>query len=209
MNEFCLLHSRSLRLCIASVRFLSSSVNISLTYISDMTWPILTRLGHKYQLTIPFMSYDQIWVKGHVGVKKVISPKTLLLQITGYDFHTWGVTFKSKALATKWIFQNYSQLLDICTRLVLKPPRNQFCQGFQTTQKAIFNTIGWGIQKSVILSWIIMKTNGTLVYDKRSLVSIALHNNFSDKYPKNYKGTLKFVEEPIWTFQNKTVINTI
>ena len=82
------LHSRSLRLCIASVRFLSS-VNISLTYISNMTWPILTRLGHKYQLTIPFMSYDQIGVKGHVGVKKVISLKMLLLlQITGYDHVT-------------------------------------------------------------------------------------------------------------------------
>ena len=85
------LHSRSLRLCIASVRFLSSSssVNISLTYISDMTWPILTRLGHKYRLTIPFMSYDQTGVKGHIGVtgvKKVISLKMLLLlQITGYD----------------------------------------------------------------------------------------------------------------------------
>ena len=43
-----------------------------------MTWPILTRLGHKYRLTIPFMSYDQIGVKGHVGVtgvKKVIFTK--------------------------------------------------------------------------------------------------------------------------------------
>ena len=37
-----------------------------------------------------------------------------------HDFHTWGVTFKGKALATKCLFQNYSQLLDICTRLVLK-----------------------------------------------------------------------------------------
>ena len=53
----------------------SSSVNTSKSYISDMTWPILTRLGHKYRLTIPFMSHDQIRVKGHVGVtgvKKVI-----------------------------------------------------------------------------------------------------------------------------------------
>ena len=74
------LHSRSLRLCISSVRFLSSSssVNTSKSYISDMTWPILTRLGHKYRLTIPFMSHDQIRVKGHVGVtgvKKVIFTK--------------------------------------------------------------------------------------------------------------------------------------
>ena len=71
------LHSRSRRLCFVSVRFLSS-VNISKSYISDMTWPILTRLGHKYRLTIPFMSYDQIGVKGHVGVtgvKKVIFTK--------------------------------------------------------------------------------------------------------------------------------------
>ena len=76
------LHSRSLRLCISSVWFLSSSssssVNTSKSYISDMTWPILTRLGHKYRLTIPFMSHDQIRVKGHVGVtgvKKVIFTK--------------------------------------------------------------------------------------------------------------------------------------
>ena len=72
-----LLHSRSRRLCFVSVRFLSS-VNISKSYISDMTRPILTRLGHKYRLTIPFMSYDQIGVKGHVGVtgvKKVIFTK--------------------------------------------------------------------------------------------------------------------------------------
>ena len=72
-----LLHSRSRRLCFVSVRFLSS-VNISKSFISDMTWPILTRLGHKYRLTIPFMSYDQIGVKGHVGVtgvKKVIFTK--------------------------------------------------------------------------------------------------------------------------------------
>ena len=37
-----------------------------------------------------------------------------------HDFHTWGVTFKGKALATKCIFQKYSQLWGICTRLVLK-----------------------------------------------------------------------------------------
>ena len=74
---FFFLHSRSRRLCFVSARFLSS-VNISKSYISDMTWPILTRLGHKYRLTIPFMSYDQIGVKGHVGVtgvKKVIFTK--------------------------------------------------------------------------------------------------------------------------------------
>ena len=45
----------------------SSSVNTSLTYISDITWPILTRLGHKYRLTTPFMSHNQIRVKGHIG----------------------------------------------------------------------------------------------------------------------------------------------
>ena len=37
-----------------------------------------------------------------------------------YDFRAQGVTSKSKALATKCIFHIYSQLLDICTRLVLK-----------------------------------------------------------------------------------------
>ena len=85
-HKNCFLHSRSLRLCISSVWFLSSSysssssssVNTSKSYISDMTWPILTRLGHKYRLTIPFMSHDQIRVKGHVGVtgvKKVIFTK--------------------------------------------------------------------------------------------------------------------------------------
>ena len=79
------LNSRSRRLCFVSVRFLSS-VNISKSYISDMTWPMLTRLGHKYRLTIPFMSYDQIGVKGHVGVtgvKKVIFTKKVSSP-TGY-----------------------------------------------------------------------------------------------------------------------------
>ena len=63
--------------CICTISFLFF-VNISLTYISGMTQPILTRLGHKYPLTIPFMSYDQIGGKGHVGVtgvKKVIFTK--------------------------------------------------------------------------------------------------------------------------------------
>ena len=43
-----------------------------------MTWPILTKLGHKYRLTTPIMSHDQIGVRGHVGVtgvKKVIFTK--------------------------------------------------------------------------------------------------------------------------------------
>ena len=72
----------------------SSSVNISLTYTSDMTWPILTRLGHKYRLTIPFMSYDQIGVKGHIGVTGVKNSKTLLLlQTTGYGHMTHVYTY--------------------------------------------------------------------------------------------------------------------
>ena len=37
-----------------------------------------------------------------------------------HDFHAQGFTLKSKALATKCVFQIYSQSLDICTRLVLK-----------------------------------------------------------------------------------------
>ena len=39
---------------------------------------------------------------------------------SSHDFRAQGVTLKSKALATKCIFQIYSQSLDICTRLVLK-----------------------------------------------------------------------------------------
>ena len=42
------------------------------------------------------------------------------------DFHTGGFTFKGKALATKFIFQKYSQLLDIFTRLVLKTAEELF-----------------------------------------------------------------------------------
>ena len=70
-----------MRLCsdlFTDLVLLSSSVNTSLTYISDITLPILTRLGHKYRLTTPFMSHDQIRVKGHVGVtgvKKIIFTK--------------------------------------------------------------------------------------------------------------------------------------
>ena len=61
---------------------LSSSVNTSLTNISDIIWPILTRLGHKYRLTTPFMSHDQIRVKGTYGSqgsKRSFSLKMLLL----------------------------------------------------------------------------------------------------------------------------------
>ena len=86
------LHSRSLRLCISSVRFLSSSssVNTSKSYISDMTWPILTRLAHKFRLTIPFMWHDQIRVKGHVGVtgvKKGIFTKNAT---SPTDYRVWS-----------------------------------------------------------------------------------------------------------------------
>ena len=68
----------------------SSSVNTSKSYISNMTWPILTRLGHKYRLTIPFMSHDQIRVKGHVGVtgvKKVIFTKNAT---SPTDYRVWS-----------------------------------------------------------------------------------------------------------------------
>ena len=68
----------------------SSSVNTSKSYISDMTWPILTRLGHKYRLTIPFMWHDQIRVKGHVGatgVKKVIFTKNAT---SPTDYRVWS-----------------------------------------------------------------------------------------------------------------------
>ena len=44
-----------------------------------------------------------------------------------HNFPTWSVTFTGKALATKCIFQNYSQLLDICTRQVFKNRRGTFC----------------------------------------------------------------------------------
>ena len=45
-----------------------------------------------------------------------------------HDFHAQGVTLKDKSLATKSIFQSYSQLLKKITRLVLKPPRCLLCQ---------------------------------------------------------------------------------
>ena len=70
----------------------SSSGNTSKTYISVMSWSISTRLGHKNPWPCPNLSYNQLGVKGHVGVtgvKKVISLKTLLLlQITGYSHVT-------------------------------------------------------------------------------------------------------------------------
>ena len=70
----------------------SSSGNTSKTYISVMSWSISTRLGHKNPWPCINLSYNQLGVKGHVGVtgvKKVISLKTLLLlQITGYSHVT-------------------------------------------------------------------------------------------------------------------------
>ena len=81
---------RALRKGAVSSSSSSSSVNTSKSYISDMTWPILTRLGHKYRLTIPFMSHDQIRVKGHVGVtgvKKVIFTKNAT---SPTDYRVWS-----------------------------------------------------------------------------------------------------------------------
>ena len=112
------LHSRSLRLCISSVRFLSSSssssssVNISKSYIFDMAWPILTRLGHKYRLTIPFMSHDQIRVKGHVGVtgvKKVIFTKNATPPTNYVAWSCDLCMWKSLRPSTKVIFKNFDQ----------------------------------------------------------------------------------------------------
>ena len=49
-----------------------------------------------------------------------------------HDFHAQGVTLKGKILATKFLFQNYSQLLDISTRLILK-----------TAEKLIVPSVLW------------------------------------------------------------------
>ena len=43
-----------------------------------------------------------------------------------HNFYAQDVTLKSKALATKCIFQNYSQLLNICTLLVFKSAKELF-----------------------------------------------------------------------------------
>ena len=43
-----------------------------------------------------------------------------------HDLCAQDVTLKSKALATKCIFQNYSQLLDICTLLIFKTAEEPF-----------------------------------------------------------------------------------
>ena len=51
-----------------------------------------------------------------------------------HDFRPQGVTLKNKALTTKCIFQNYSQLLNICTRLVLKTAEEFFVQSVVTTR---------------------------------------------------------------------------
>ena len=48
--------------------------------------------------------------------------------------HTQCVTLKGKALATKCIFQNYSQLLDTFTWLVLKTAEEFLCQVYISTK---------------------------------------------------------------------------
>ena len=55
------------------------------------------------------------WMHSIFGVFRAFYPGHF-----SYDFRAQGVTLKSKASATKCVFQIYSQLLDICTRLVLK-----------------------------------------------------------------------------------------
>ena len=74
-----------------------------------------------------------------------------VLPVSGFlslPFPHISVTFKGKALATECIFQNYSQLLDICTQLVLK-----------TAEELILSSVHWlpvhyRIQyKTLLLTW--------------------------------------------------------
>ena len=64
----------------------------------------------KVQLLVNAVDMFRVFYRGHFS----------------HDFRAQGVTLKRKALATKYIFQNYSKLLDICTRLVLNC-RGTFC----------------------------------------------------------------------------------
>ena len=54
---------------------------------------------------------------------RVFGPSIPVMKL--YDFNAQGVTLRGKALATKNIFQNYSQLLDNFTRLILITADNQ------------------------------------------------------------------------------------
>ena len=155
MTQSCLVLSYTVAVCdcvfhLYDVRFLSSSsVNTSKSYISDMTWPILTRPGHKYRLTIPFMSHDQIRVKGHVGVtgvKKVIFTKnatsptyyrvwscdsctcislTPSTKVMGLKIHpgSFGVTGVKKVIFTKNATSTNYRVwsCDSCTYISLTP----------------------------------------------------------------------------------------
>ena len=57
------------------------------------------------------------------------------------DFHAQDVTLKGKALATKCIFQNYSQLLDNFTQLVLKTAEKRFVPSvFPSTKRHLPNS---------------------------------------------------------------------
>ena len=85
------------------------SCKTSKTYISAMPWSISTKLVHLNPWSCPNLSYNQLGVKGHVGVigfKKVISLKTvLLLQITGYG-HVIHVHASAWPLYKSYGFRN-------------------------------------------------------------------------------------------------------
>ena len=85
---------------------------------------------------IDYCSCDSVTAQCHTVHRNFKKSATLgkqIFPVSGYltllfrtDFHAQDVTLKGKALATKCIFQYYSQLLDNFTWLVLKTAKKLF-----------------------------------------------------------------------------------
>ena len=68
-----------------------------------------------------------------------------------HNFHTKDVTWKSKNLTSKCIFQNYSQFLDIFTQLILKTTVNLLFQVYNLTKTDL--TVAASVSMFVMLSF--------------------------------------------------------
>ena len=77
-------------------------------------------------VTVQYHTAHGNFQKVQLQVNEICVFRAIYIGHSLHDFHAQGITFKGKALATKSIFQNYSQLLDTFTRLVLKTAEDFF-----------------------------------------------------------------------------------
>ena len=80
--------------------------------------------------------------------------RTIYLRHFQHDFHAQGVTLKGKSLATKWMFQDYSELLNNFTRPILKTAEKSFCAKCTSPRYSV--RCHYGIKRHMpLLAWMV------------------------------------------------------